>query len=127
MQALDCLRRYPLFDLLEPAQLDRLSSEAQELSVATGETLFQDGVAATWVYLILEGQVRIVRRAPSGRECTLGRIGPGELCGDYALLPPHCNTASCRAVSPARLLGLPLSVLQQILTALPGVVPNLKN
>lgn len=123
----DCLRRYPLFDLLEAEQLDTWLQAAEEVTVPTGETVFQVGAAATWVYLILEGHVRAVHRASSGREVTLGRIGPGEVFGEYALLPPHRYTAGCRAVSDARLLCFPLAILQAMLAALPDVAADLKN
>jgi subfamily B ATP-binding cassette protein HlyB/CyaB len=126
-EPLACLRRYPLFNLLTPFQLATWLGAGQELTLATGETIFQEGAAGVWAYLVLKGSVRLVRRSQQGREISLGRIGPGELFGEYALLPPHRNTASCRAASPVRLLSLPLLPLQPVLAAIPGVSPSLKS
>jgi CRP-like cAMP-binding protein len=125
-ELLACLQRYPLFNLLTPFQLATWASAGQELTLATGETIFQEGAAGVWAYVVLEGSVRLVRRSERGHEISLGRIGPGELFGEYALLPPHRDTASCRAASPVRLWSLPLLPLRPALAAIPGLVSNLK-
>ncbi len=121
-----CLRRYPLLNVLTSSQLSTWLGTGQELTLATGETIFQEGAAGVWAYLVLEGSVRLVRCSQRGREISLGRIGSGELFGEYALLPPHRNTATCRAASPTRLLSLPLLPLRPALAAIPGVAPSLK-
>ncbi len=92
-----------------------------------GETIFQEGSTGIWAYLVLVGRVRILRRSTAGREISLGTVGPGEVFGEYALLAPHRNTASCRAAAPSRLLQLSLLALRPVFAALPGVGPNLKD
>lgn len=121
------LRRYPVVALLSPSELDDWLDANQELAVATGETLFQARTQGTWAYLVLEGQVRILR--PHGRhnERTVGMLGPGDLFGEYALVPPGKNMATCRAAGPARLLRLPLGPLEAAVAARPEVKTNLKN
>ncbi len=76
---------------------------------------------------MLDGRVRVLRRSPGGREINLGQFGPGELFGEYALLPPHRNTATCRATGAARLLALPLLPPLSVLATLPQVASNFKN
>jgi ATP-binding cassette, subfamily B, bacterial HlyB/CyaB len=127
MPALDCLRRYPLFNLFDTAQLEAWVSAGQEVVFETGETIFQEGSEGAWVYLVLKGNVRVVRRSEAGEEISLGRLGPGEVFGEYALLPPHRNTATCRAAGRVRLLSLPLLPLRSACAAVPGVATNLKN
>ena len=61
-----------------------------------------------------------------GAQIGLGVFGPGEVFGEYALLPPHLNTATCRAARPGRLLRLPLLPLQPF-TRRPEVQANLKS
>lgn len=113
MNPRDCLRRYPLFGLLTVRQLEACLAAAMEKSYPTGKTIFQEGTRASWACLVLNGRVRVVRATPSGREALLGKYQPGELFGEYGLLPPHHNMASCRAASDTRLLRLPLDVLRQ--------------
>jgi CRP-like cAMP-binding protein len=52
---------------------------------------------------------------------------PGDAFGEYALLPPGNNTATCRTAAPSRLLRLPLAPLAAALRDLPPVWNNLKN
>jgi CRP-like cAMP-binding protein len=127
MLPLQLLRRCPLFSLLPSRQWDALVLADQEATFPTGETIFQEGSPGVWAYLVLDGRVRALRRTPTKREIPLGTFGPGEVFGEYALLEPHLNTCTCRAVSSTRLLRLALPPLRPIFAALPGVGPNLKN
>jgi hypothetical protein len=45
LELLACLQRYPLFNLLTPFQLATWIGAGQELTLATGETIFQKGAA----------------------------------------------------------------------------------
>jgi CRP-like cAMP-binding protein len=56
----------------------------QEMTVATGETIFQQGAAGVWVYLVLDGHVRVLRRSDAAREVSLGRMEPGEALHFYS-------------------------------------------
>jgi CRP-like cAMP-binding protein len=120
------LTRYPLFRLLSAPQLDDWIAAGQEIACATGETIFQENTPGAWVYLVRAGRVRILRES-SGRELTLGMLGPGEIFGEYALLPPGRNTATCRSAVPSRLLRLPLAPLRTAVQGLKPVWKNLKN
>jgi subfamily B ATP-binding cassette protein HlyB/CyaB len=127
MEPLHCLRRYPLFALLGTEKLRAWLECGFVQGVATGETVFQAGTAGTWAYLVLEGGVRVLHSPRKDRDVTLGVFGVGELFGEYALLPPHYNTATCRATRPSRLLRLPLLPLRQAFAKRPEVQSNLKN
>lgn len=121
------LRRYPLFGMLPSYQLDRWLASAQVQDFVSGETIFQEGLPGEWAYLVLAGRVRILRRSDQGGEVCLGLLSQGELFGDFALVPPHSNTATCRSAGQTRLLALPLQPLRQLLDGLPEIKGNLKN
>jgi len=61
------------------------------------------------------------------REITLGTLLPGDVFGEYALLPPGRNTATCRTSAPSRLLCLPLAPLRSVIQGMKPVWKNLKN
>lgn len=121
------LTRYPLFALLPPATLQTRAAAGREYVYPTGETIFQEGTPGDWIYLLLEGRVRVVRTTSSGREVSLATLTAGEVFGEYALVPPGRNTATCRAAAPTRVLRLPLAPLRQDLAALPEVRARLKD
>jgi CRP-like cAMP-binding protein len=120
------LIRYPLFRLLSQPQLDDWLTQCQEMDCPAGLTILQENTPGAWVHLILEGRVRIVRQSGQ-REISLGILQTGDVFGEYALLPPGSNTATCRTSSRSRLLRLPLEPLRTALAALPPVAANLKN
>lgn len=97
------------------------------MSFATGETILQEGTAATWACLVLSGRVRVLRVAASRREVSLGDYQPGEVFGEYGLLSPNRNTATCRASSATRILRLPLAELASIINANLQLRANLKS
>jgi CRP-like cAMP-binding protein len=120
------LTRYPLFRLLSPRQLGGWLAAGQEVDCPSGLTLFQENTPGAWAHAVLAGKVRIVRQS-GRREISLGVLLPGDAFGEYALLPPGSNTATCRTAAPSRLLRLPLAPLQGALQGLPPVWNNLKN
>jgi CRP-like cAMP-binding protein len=120
------LTRYPLFRLLSPRQLGDWLAEGQEVACPSGMTLFQENTPGAWAHLVLAGKVRVVRQS-GRREISLGVLLPGDAFGEYALLPPGSNTATCRTAAPSRLLRLPLAPLRAAVEALEPVRRNLKN
>jgi CRP-like cAMP-binding protein len=120
------LFRYPLFRLLSPRQCEEWLAAGQEIDCASGVTLFQENTPGAWVHFVREGRVRILRQS-GWREISLGMLLPGDAFGEYALLPPRNNTATCRTAAPSKLLRLPLAPLQTALDAMPAVYRNLKN
>lgn len=120
------LERYPLLRVLPDQQFDDWFCAGQEYDCASGVTIFQENTPGAWIYLVVSGRVRIVRQF-GDREITLGMLQPGDLFGEYALLPPGHNTATCRTAAPSLLLRLPLTPLRPALQAQKPVWKNLKN
>jgi CRP-like cAMP-binding protein len=122
----DALRRYPLFAVLRPDSISDWLTTGRSRRVELGETLFQAGTPARHAYFVEAGRVRVARAAQAGREVVLGTFGPGELFGEYGLLPPGLNTATCRAAGAARVLELPLEPLRAAVAEQPDVHTHLK-
>ena len=114
------LARCPLFALVDSASLDAWVTAGTPITLDAGEILAKAGTPGLWMYVVLQGQVRVLRPGLF-REISLGTYGPGEVLGDYALLPPNKNVSTCRMATAGRVLQLPLQHGQQILSAMPGV------
>jgi CRP/FNR family transcriptional regulator len=75
-----CNSHFPTLAEL-PASLEKeLSAQLQLMSVPTGTRLFDVGVACQALPLILEGRIKVSKRADNGREIRLYNVRPGELC-----------------------------------------------
>jgi NADH:ubiquinone reductase (H+-translocating) len=71
-----------------------------------GEIVFNEGDSGDSLYMILSGQVEVLKRF--GSETKVVRtLGPGEYFGEMALLGRHPRSAGTRALSALDLLVLP--------------------
>ncbi|QGN57774.1 Crp/Fnr family transcriptional regulator [Nostocoides sp. HKS02] len=72
-----------------------------------GESLFHEGDAADCVHFLVEGHVLVRRTTPAGDRAAFTVMGPGEACGELALLSPDARrTSSVQALEPVVTLVL---------------------
>ena len=71
---------YPVLGELPPPLRERLSAQAQELTVPAGTTLFDERSPCQGFPFILAGGIRVLKVAANGRELPLYRVLPGESC-----------------------------------------------
>ena len=97
----------PYFRALAAADLRRVAARAVVRDVRRGEHVFEEGAPAQGLFVVMEGRVRLVRIARSGREQVLHSEGPGATLGEVPLLDGGGYVATAVAAEPARLLYLP--------------------
>ncbi|HMO58814.1 MAG TPA: SpoIIE family protein phosphatase [Roseiflexaceae bacterium] len=101
------LRRVPLFESLSTAELLQIAETLSEVEVAAGEFLFREGEPGTSLYILLEGEVEVIKALDTAEERLIVRRGPGMFVGEMSLLngDPR-RSASVRVVTPLRALQL---------------------
>src|SRR5215213_7342963 len=92
------IKRVPLFTGLSARELDGLAQMARERRFAAGEDIVRQGEGGIGVYLLIEGQVRMLRERASGEPRELDRVGPGAIFGELALLDEAPRVATVQAV-----------------------------
>lgn len=100
----DILARFESLSGLPRAELADLAARAQQRQVSRGELIVRKDDPADAFYLVTEGRVRVFLTGPSGREITLGVLGPCSFFGEVALLDGEGRSASVAAIEQARLL-----------------------
>ena len=90
----DVLRRAPLFAALDDEQAAELRASMSEVTLARGDALFHEGDPGDRLYVVTEGNVKLHRTSPDGRENMLAVLGPGELIGELSLFDPGPRTAT---------------------------------
>ncbi len=100
------LRTFGLFGALSEEALDMLAAALRERTVEAGEFVFREQDEGRDLYLVVAGEVEIVKATREGRELALSRIAVGQWFGDMSLLDIQRRFASARAVVPSRLLQL---------------------
>ena len=114
------LRATPLFGGLDDVQLDRLVELGEIVDLEPDTVLIREGDEADALYVVLDGELDVTKRADRS-EIPLARVGPGSLQGEIAALEGGRRLATVRAVTPAEVLRIPVSVVRELLGAGPDV------
>jgi ATP-binding cassette, subfamily B, bacterial HlyB/CyaB len=89
------LATVPGFATLAPAQLEKLASKIQPLRYPLGRAILIQQNLPTHIYLIYQGQVRLLGHDPrTDTPTTLTLLEPGDIVGHMGLIRQHpCETA----------------------------------
>ena len=92
-----------------------IAAQLSEVGLEAGQVVFHQGDPCRHYLLLVEGSVRVVARASSGREVLLYRLGPGSSCvlTTSCLLGQDRYPAEGVAETAVRALALPAAVFQQ--------------
>ncbi len=93
------IRANPLFEWLPPIAVARLASRLEPVELDAGTTLLHEGDPGDRAYLLETGELVAEQ---GGRE--IGRVRPGAIVGEIALLHNAPRMATVRAVTDSRLL-----------------------
>jgi signal transduction histidine kinase len=116
------IRHLSLFDGFSNEALLQLLEASQEVRFSAGETLWTEGKPADYWWVLLEGDVDLVRVA--GREETV--VGsfdaPGRWAGGFRAWDDHgAYLATGRTTSSGRMLRVPAAALRDLLAGYPLV------
>ena len=101
------LAQIPLFAGVPPAELDQLLAALVPCQVAAGTVLFHEGDCGEFFYIVIAGQVDIIKALGTSDERLLITRGPGEFLGEMSLLNGDGRrTASVRVRAAAHLLEM---------------------
>jgi signal transduction histidine kinase len=113
------LRSIPLFEAFDPADLERIAAATGECRLAAGDWLFAEGEDGDHAYVIVEGEIEILKRSGS-RDVLLALRGPGDVIGEMSLLEDAPRMAGARAKRDSVLLDVPKEVLDSVLESSAG-------
>ncbi len=121
----EVLARAGLFHGVEPAATEALAASMQQIDLAKGDTVFTQGEPGDSLYIVLEGKVKMGRRAPDGRESLLAILGPSDMFGELTVFDPGPRTATAIAVTDVRLARMWQSALLPWMAERPQIAEQL--
>jgi len=98
-----------------------LLAGARVRHVARGATLFLQGEAATAIYIVLEGWVKLYRLSPSGAEAVVGVFTRGGSFGEAVALHNGTYPVAAEAVTDGRVLAIEADALLRLIRESPEV------
>jgi sigma-B regulation protein RsbU (phosphoserine phosphatase) len=118
----ELLRKVPLFVALPDNEIDLLVNSLREVEYPQGEVLFYEGDKAESFYILLEGEVDIIKAIGSSEERLLGTRKAGSFIGEMSLFSDdQKRTATVRANSPLRMLEMTRLEFDHLLHRVPDL------
>jgi CRP-like cAMP-binding protein len=105
-----------LFEGLSPKDLDWLAEQTETRTYAKGQTVFDQGDEARFLFVVETGLLKIFTTQTNGAQNVLGLFGPGTHVAIVALFGFENYPAGCEALEESRLLVLPASLLAKHLS-----------
>ena len=122
-EALELLRRVPVFEGLPDDQIDWFLSQSQELSLKAGEVYARQGDPADAMFVILEGHLQ--GRGELGGDTIMFDLEPGDVTGVLPFSRMKQFTVSGRAESDSRALRFPSSLFPALVQRMPELTQRL--
>jgi CRP/FNR family transcriptional regulator, cyclic AMP receptor protein len=116
------LSELPLFDGLEPDDVNAVAKAAQEVSVQEGAELVREGDYSYDLTIIDEGQAEVVHEGQ-----VIATLGPGDVFGEAGVLSKSVRNADVRATTPMRLITLTGWDLRRLRNRIPALQDRLND
>jgi CRP-like cAMP-binding protein len=103
---LDRVREIGLFGGLGDDVLRSFVAALEVNELATGTVVFKEGESGRELFVILDGEVEVLRRSKRGHETRVAILGPGDWFGEMSVLDVLPRSATTRVLAPTHLLRL---------------------
>ena len=96
----------------DTAAVQRAHFEAEEI-------IFEEGDRGDRLYIIVDGEVEVVRRTRGGTDDVLAVLGPGECFGEMALVSDRPRSATARSRTKVNVVAVDRAAFGTLFTTLP--------
>jgi CRP/FNR family transcriptional regulator, cyclic AMP receptor protein len=109
------LKDIGLFGGLDDDSLALLSRELPTEHVEAGATVVAEGDLTREMFVVIAGELEVVKEARSGQEVRVALFGPGDWFGEMSILDVQPRSATVRAVAPTMLLRIDSEHVERLL------------
>ena len=117
------LEKVAIFSDLSIRELTAIARITEEVRYADGKTVFKEGGAAENMFLVVDGEVSILKQS-GGRDVQLAELHRGDCFGEMALFEKKERSASAVVRGATRLLRLGGYDFEQIMHEYPAISIN---
>jgi signal transduction histidine kinase len=111
----EILRGLPYFTDLPDDLLSRVCDASEQISISQGRVIIEEGSTSEEMYVVVDGELAVTKRS-GDKDVELGRIGPGEVVGEIALLDQAPRTATVSALMDSFVIRLPVAAFEDLLS-----------
>ncbi|MCH7625345.1 MAG: cyclic nucleotide-binding domain-containing protein [Chloroflexi bacterium] len=106
-------------------QLESISSFTFRKAFGPGELIIEEGETGNGLYIIISGNVEILKGLGTDKTVVLGQRASGEVFGEMALLGEWPRTATVRSMDQVECLGIDRWVFLTLLDRQPQIGINM--
>jgi phosphoserine phosphatase RsbU/P len=121
------LANIDFFSELPDEELDRILAQLEVVNLKSGEILFREGDPGEHMYIVVNGELEILKAPNTDNELILNRIPPGQYIGEMSIVTGAPRTASVRAHGNVSLLCMSRAQLQGLLHVHPQLASIMVN
>ncbi len=117
----EILKKIPLFRTLGKRELKTISRFAHERVFETNEFVFRTGQPGAAMFIIKEGEVKIVKEISDKENIEIVKLTPGNIFGELALLDSSPRSAGALASMPTKVIAIFREELNKLLDSHPEI------
>ncbi len=106
MNAIDALKRFQFFESMEESELRFLAEHLQREHYTPGQRIVEENMAGKGLYLIVGGEVKVIKERQDADSLILAVLRPGDFFGEMSLFDGGPHSAPVIAGTDTELLIL---------------------
>jgi CRP-like cAMP-binding protein len=107
---------------LSDKEASKLAGLMQVKELRGGDYLIREGTTDDSLYVIVEGNLEVVKRTSGDSVASIAIVREGQLAGELSFLDSNVHTVGLRALSDSRVLGLAREDFESIIGGDPQLV-----
>ena len=94
------LQEMPILSSLSQRDWEKVKHLFIEKHFGKDDYIFFEGDPSSWLGVVLEGRVKVIKHAENGKDMVLDLIAPGEMLGEIAAFNGEPHPATAQAMEP---------------------------
>ena len=112
---IETLKKSDVFSILKDEELQEISRLFEIADFKSNETIFGEGDPSDRLYMLAEGNVKIIKHTVMGKDVILEIMSPGDIFGGVAVLDNKPYPASAQAMKATKVIKIRRQNLQKIM------------
>lgn len=119
------LAQVPVFEALEPVDLERVAQVAVPRRFSTQQVIFREGDRSDTCYVVRSGHARAIREHTDGRTIALAHFGPGDIFGELAMFDDERRSATVETLDAVDAIAIAGQDMRRLLRDHPDIAVKL--